>query len=100
MDRLRNILFGSLVAGSLILSAGPALARVEWRDVESDRARLRTDYDELARNRRQLDLDLDRGASPYQLDRHHRAIEKNLDDIRRGREILRRTLREYSETLS
>ena len=100
MDSLRAILLRSLVAGSLILSAGPALARVEWRDVESDRARLRMDYDELARNRRQLDLDLDRGASSYQLDRHHRAIEKNLDDIRRDREILRRTLREYSETLS
>ncbi len=100
MDRLKTILFGTLVAGSLILSAGPAWARVEWRDVENDQARLRMSYDELARNRRQLDLALDRRASSYELDRYHRAIEKNLDDIRRDRDILRRTLREYSETLS
>jgi hypothetical protein len=45
MNKLKTIVFGSLVAGSLIASAGPALARVEWRDVINDRARLRMDYD-------------------------------------------------------
>ena len=80
MERLKAIIFGSLVVGSLIASAAPALARVEWRDIENDRARLRMNNDELALNRRQLDLDLERRASPYQLDRDHRAIEKILED--------------------
>jgi hypothetical protein len=97
MNKVRSILFGSLLAGSLALPAGPALARVEWRDLENTRARLQAGTEELARNRRQLDLDIDRGASSYQIDRDRRAVEKNLDDIRRDREILRRDLREYSD---
>ena len=36
MNKSKTIVFGSLVAGSLIASAGPALARVEWRDIVND----------------------------------------------------------------
>jgi hypothetical protein len=97
MNKLRTIVFGSLVAGSLIASAGPALARVEWRDIVNDRARLRTDNDELAQNRRQLDWDLDHRASSYQLDRDHRAIEISLENIRRDREILRRDMTDFED---
>ena len=97
MNKLKTIVFGSLVAGSLIASAGPALARVEWRDVINDRARLRMDYDELAQNRRQLDWDLDHEASRYQLDRDHQAIQDKLDDIRRNREALQRDTRDYED---
>ena len=97
MNKLKTIVFGSLVAGSLIAAAGPALARVEWRDVINDRARLRMDYDELAQNRRQLDWDLDHGASRYQLDRDHQAIQDKLDDIRRNRETLQRDTRDYED---
>jgi hypothetical protein len=97
MNKLKTIVFGSLVAGSLIASAGPALARVEWRDIVNDRARLRMDYDELAQNRRQLDWDLDHEASRYQLDRDHQAIQDKLDDIRRNREALQRDTRDYED---
>ena len=97
MNKLKTIVFGSLVAGSLIASAGPALARVEWRDIVNDRARLRMDYDELAQNRRQLDWDLDHEASRYQLDRDHQAIQDKLDDIRRNRETLQRDTRDYED---
>jgi len=97
MNKLRTIVFGSLVAVSLVASAGPALARVEWRDIVNDRARLRTDNDELAQNRRQLDRDLDHRASSYQLDRDHRAIEISLENIRRDREILRRDMRDFED---
>ena len=97
MNKLRTILLGSFVTGSLIASAGPALARVEWRDIVNDRAKLRMDYEELARNRRQLDQDIDLGASSYQLDRDHRVIEDKLADIRRNREILRRDMDDFED---
>jgi len=97
MKKLRTIVFGSLIAGSLIASAGPALGRVEWRDIVNDRARLRMDNDELAQNRRQLDWDLDHGASSYQLDRDHRAINNTLDTINRERETLRRDMSDFED---
>ena len=97
MNKLKTILFGSFVAGSLIASAGPALARVEWRDIVNDRARLRMAYDELAQNRRQLDWDLDHGASSYQLNRDHRAINNTLDTINRERETLRRDMSDFED---
>ena len=97
MNKLRTVIFGSLVTGSLVVAAVPALARVEWRDIVNDRARLRMDNEELARNRRQLDWDLDNGARSYQLDRDHRAIRNNLDDINRDRETLQRDIRDFDE---
>jgi chromosome segregation ATPase len=100
MNRLRRIVFGSLVAGSLLLSAGPTLARVDWRDIQNGREKLLTDYDELARNRRQLEWDLDHGASSYQIERDRRAVENTLEDVRRDRELLRRDMRDFSEDLS
>jgi len=97
MNKLRTVIFGSLVTGSLMLSAAPAFARVEWRDIVNDRARLRMDNEELARNRNQLDWDLDHSASSYQLDRDHRAIRDSLDDINRDRETLQQDMRDFDE---
>jgi hypothetical protein len=97
MNKLRTVVFGSLIAGSLMVSAAPALARVEWRDIMRDRERLRMDNEELARNRRQLDWDLDHGASSYQLDRDHRAVQNSLEDIRRDREILQRDMSDFED---
>jgi len=62
-----------------------------------DRERLRMDNEELARNRRQLDWDLDHGASSYQLDTDHRAIQNSLEDIRRDREILQRDMSDFED---
>jgi hypothetical protein len=95
MNRLKTILFGGLVAGSLALPMASALARVEWKDIRDDRAKLRMDYDEVARARRQLDWDLDHGASAYQIERDHRAIQNALEDVRRDREILQRDMIDY-----
>ena len=97
MNKLRTVVFGSLVAGSLMVSVVPAIARVEWRDIMRDRERLRMDNEELARNRRQLDWDLDHGASSYQLDTDHRAIQNSLEDIRRDREILQRDMSDFED---
>ena len=96
-SKLRSVVFGSLVAGSLIISAAPALARVDWRDIENDRTRLQQSYEELAQNRRQLDWDLDHGASSYRLDQDHRDIQNKLEDNRRNRENLRRDMRDFDD---
>jgi hypothetical protein len=95
MNKLRTIILGSLVAGSLALPTASALARVEWRDIRSDQARLLMDYDEVARARRQLDWDLDHGASGYQIQRDHTAIQNALEDVRRDRETLQRDMFDY-----
>ena len=97
MNKLRTVVFGSLVAGSVMVSAVPAMARVEWRDIMRDRERLRMDTEEVARNRRQLDWDLDHGAGSYQLDTDHRAIQNSLEDIRRDREILQRDMSDFED---
>ena len=55
MNKLKSIVFSSLIAGSLAIPATSAFARVEWRDISNDRAQLRTAQEELARNRQQLD---------------------------------------------
>jgi hypothetical protein len=95
MNRLKTIFFGSLVAGSLALPAASVLARVEWRDIRDDRAKVEMSNQELARARRQLDWDLDHGASRFQIERDHRAIQNALEDVRRDREILQRDMIDY-----
>jgi len=97
MNKLKSIVFSSLIAGSLAIPATSAFARVEWRDISNDRAQLRTAQEELARNRQQLDFDFDHGASNYQLDRDHRAIQQSMEDVRRARETLRRDMTDYEE---
>ena len=95
MNKLKTIVFSSLVAGSLIIPATSALARVEWRDIQNDRARLRMSQEELARNRQQLDWDLDHGGTRYELDRDHRAIQNSMEDVRRDRQTLQRDMTDY-----
>src|SRR5262245_7608147 len=61
--KIKNLLFGSLVLGSLVISANPAMARHEWRYEWERRADWRHDYRELDEARRQLNYDLRHGAS-------------------------------------
>ena len=85
MDRLRTIICGSLVVGSLIVSTGPTLARDDFRRTPRDRDR--RDYYErdLERNRRQLDEDIRNRADPRKIERDKRAIQTDLDNLRRDR---------------
>ena len=96
MDRLKTIVFGGLVAASLIISARPALAG-DWhrsyryhrsddvrdlrRDIHNDRGELGYYYRDLIRNRRHLDQDLRLGANRHQIARDRRAIQTDLDNI-------------------
>ena len=85
-SRTKNIVFGTLLAGSLSLSAAPAMARDywHWHDNRWDhRAEVRSDRRDLAQAQRQLDYD-----------RAHRASRRTIaQDEARIRDI-QRDLRE------
>ena len=104
MNKLRTIAVGSLVAASLIVSAGPALARDnDWfrfhRDTRwSDRwnhdnythnGYTRRDLDyysrDLERNRYELDKDLRNGAGAREIARDRKAIQTDHDILRQIR---------------
>ena len=78
------MLFGSLIAGSLLASTGPVMARDYWHWSERDRrwdrrAELRSDYRDLAAARRQLEYDR----------RHHASRRRIAEDEARIRQIER-----------
>ena len=66
--KLKSVIFGSLIAGSLLMSAGPVLAYDYWHWSARDhrwarRADIRSDYRDLQEARRQLEYDRRYGAS-------------------------------------
>lgn len=103
MNKLRAIVAGSLVAGTLIASAVPALADgwfwsrrdtrwgdSRWRDnrcCASGYTRRDFDYyrNDLARNRYELDKDLRNGAGSREIARDRQAIQTDLETLRRIR---------------
>ena len=83
-SKFRTIVFGALVAGSLLASAGPVLAHDYWHWSERDRrwdrrAEWRSDHRDLAAARRQLEYDR----------RHHASRRKIAEDEARIRDIER-----------
>ncbi len=112
--RLKTAALGALVAGSLVLSAGPVLAdwnwgrhdnnrrsswnwrhddrgrSDRWRDTRNDRRDIRHDYGELARARRQRDNLVRSGASRGRIAQEDDHIRSIWDDIRGDRQDLRR----------
>ncbi|HEY7166000.1 MAG TPA: hypothetical protein VIB79_15635 [Candidatus Binatia bacterium] len=93
--KLKSLILGSLVTGSLMLPAGAAFARVDWRDIRQDQARVDADNAQVREARRQLDFDLDHGARGYQIEQDHRAIQNALEDLRSDRELMRRDMADY-----
>lgn len=60
--KIQTLLFGTIVTGSLMLPAAPALARDYWHWAEREhrwerRADIRSDYRDLNEARRQLEWD-------------------------------------------
>jgi hypothetical protein len=90
--KIKAIVFGSLIAGSLMMAAGPALAHDYGRWSERDhwwgrRAELRRDYRDLDRARRQLEYDRAHHAPRWIIARdlaRIRAIENEIRDDRRA----------------
>ena len=104
--KFKTIVLGTLVAGSLVLSAGPVLARDDWhgryddhrwngvrRDTGNDRRDLRQDYADLARARRQRAFDRRHHAGRRRLGWEHRQIHDLLNDIHNDRRDIRRERR-------
>ncbi len=113
--KLKTIVLGALVATPLIISAGPAFARDDWRhddhrsswnwrgddhswnsrrddhrsdrwrDVRNDRRDVRHDYEELARARRQREYLERSGASRGRIHQEDDHIRSIWDDIRGDR---------------
>ncbi len=89
MGRLRNIISGSLIAGSFMVLAMPASAVAQWyrspheirRDILNNQDALRRQYDELAQARRQLDRDIDYGASRRRIADDRRRIQEAMNEI-------------------
>jgi hypothetical protein len=85
----RTVVLGSLIAGSLMLSVGPAMARDYWHRSDHDwwsrRADVRQDHRELWEARRQLDYDATHHASRKTLARDQARIDSILNDIRNDR---------------
>jgi len=91
MNRLKTIVFGSLVAGSLIISAGPTMADWHWSAQDhrwNRRADLRSDYNDLAQARRQLDYDIHHHASRKKIARDDQRVQELLNDIHQDRRDL------------
>lgn len=87
--KFRAIVFGSLIAGSLMLSAAPVMAHDWYRRGHdyswSRRADLRRDYSDLAEARRRLNYDAAHHASRRRLAYDRARIQDILADIRSDR---------------
>src|SRR5262245_43404287 len=91
MGRLRTIISGSLIAGSLIMLATPASAvaqrdrspREIRRDILNNQDALSRQYDELAAARRQLNWDIERGASYRRIAADRQRVREAMDEIAR-----------------
>jgi hypothetical protein len=92
--KVRNFLFGGLVAGSLLASAVPAMAARDywhWNNNKWERrADMRTDQQDLARARRQLSWDRSHGASRRTIAQDEARINDIERDLREDRRLSRR----------
>jgi hypothetical protein len=94
-NKIKAILSGSLIAGSLLMAAGPAIGHDSWRWSERDRrwsrrAELRSDYRELARARRKLEYDRARHAPRWIIAQDLARIRQLENEIRADRRALNR----------
>jgi uncharacterized protein YlxW (UPF0749 family) len=91
--KLKAIVFGSLIAGSLMASAGPVMAHDYWHWSQHERrwarrADLRSDYRDLQEARRQLEYDRRHGASRRRIAEDEARIRDIERDIRLDRRYL------------
>jgi len=89
-SKLKSLVIGSLIAGSLAFSASSVSARDYWHWSEREhrwdrRADLRSDYRDLAQARRQLEYDRAHHASRRVIARDLERIRDIENDIREDR---------------
>ena len=91
--KVRNFLFSGLVAGSLVASAGPAVAREywHWNNNQWDRrADIRSEQRDLERARQQLAYDKAHRASRRTIAQDEARIRDIERDLREDRRLSRR----------
>jgi hypothetical protein len=117
MRGLKTMVWGSLVAGSLLALDDAAFAGERWyfpgrshrasegeirrdrREIRQDRIELHRDYRELARDRHELRRDILRGAGRREIARDRAEIRRDLGEIAEDRRELRRDLDELHRDL-
>ena len=95
ISAFKTLIMGSVIAGSLLTVAVPAMARDYWHWSERQsnwerRADLRSDYRDLAAARRQLDYDRAHHASRRRIAADMARIRDIENDIRADRYAYRR----------
>ena len=90
MGKIKKLVLGGLIAGTLMASAGPVLADSPWwwgrsNLARSSRSELRSDYARLEAARARLEYDRRHNASRYRLAQDRAAIQAILDEIERDR---------------
>jgi hypothetical protein len=93
--KLRTVVFGGLIAGSLMMSSAPAMARDYWHWRDNDhrwerRAEIRSEQRDLAQARRQLAYDRAHHASRRTIAQDEVRIRQIEQDLREDRRLSRR----------
>ncbi|HEV8341466.1 MAG TPA: hypothetical protein VGR30_03740 [Candidatus Binatia bacterium] len=117
MKGLKTIVWGSLVAGSLLMVGDAVFAdergrfhrggrhgfpreiRQDFREIQGDRAELHRDYRELARDRHELYQDIRRGAGRREIARDRAEVRQDLREIAQDRRELRQDYTELHRDL-
>jgi uncharacterized membrane protein YccC len=88
MQLSKNIILGSLVAGSLLISGTSSVAWGHgWHsrvpgEIRRDLAEIERDRRELNRSERELRRDLHRGANPAEIARDRREVRRDRRELR------------------
>jgi hypothetical protein len=101
MNKLKNVVLGGLIAGTLLASVGPALAIDRGWGYQNqryeNRGEFRGDYARLQQARAKLEYDLRHHASRRRLAQDQAAIQAILDDIQRDRRDNRHVYRDRDD---
>ncbi len=84
--RIKTIMLGGLIVGSLVMSAGRVIAQDHWHWSDQEhqwnhRADLRSDYNDLREAKRQLENDRRHHADRRRIADDRRRIDEIQDDI-------------------
>jgi hypothetical protein len=96
----KNVVLGGMLAGSLIVSAGPAFAQADQRELRHDSRMIDRDQEQLTQDRAIYDRHLRNGAGRRQLADDEQRIRDDEAKLRRDQAELRHDQRNASDTYS